>query len=216
MKAIRIIIWIIVPIVLVLLSIWTINNHINDKVFNEDKAALFDECMSASYIHILEIQESLLITIDVYEDVAYKTEMEHPINFKSAFNSAYYKEMENNPRAMNADMVLSINGAFMGSAVANYLNYGGTLREEESEAFRRFISAWCEIEHPDLDSYESFVERLEVLKGVLNEVMPTMKKSIKSYSNDKNSWREIDPMDKRYIWERYNARKNWPFNFSNN
>lgn len=216
MKATKIIIWITAPIIFVLLSSWAINNYINDKILNEDKATLFDECMSASYLHISEIAEWLLINIDFRKEVAQKVNMEHPLIFKNDFIIAYNDELENNPLARDADLKLYTNQSFMSSAVACYLCDGGRLREEESMAFNQFISVWCEIQHPELDSYESYMERLDVLKKVLNEAMPLMRKSIKSYSNDVNAYRAIDPLDKQYIWERHNARKNWPFNFSNN
>ena len=216
MKAIKIIIWITAPIILVLLSVWAINNYINDKNLNEDKAVLFDECMSASYLHISEIEESLLIIIDYRKEVAQKVNMERPLNFKQEFILAYNDGLEDNPLARDVDLFLYTNQGFTMSGVACFLSDGGTLREEESMAFNQFVSIWYEIDRPDLDSYEIYTERLDVLKNALNEAMQVMRKSIKSYSNDKNAWRKIDPLDKQYIWERHNARKNWPFNFSNN
>ena len=197
------------PIV-VLFSMWAINTYINEKRFDNDKAALFDECMESSYLLIKEAQKSILVLIDFYEDLAYKTKEQNPYDFKVQFIKNIDEGFKENPSVSNAFLFLNYNNLFLPSAVCHYLEDGGKQRAKYSQAIYVAVRLWVRYDDfPDKD-YDELLETLrDDKKDLLNSMAVLSEYKVKPNMN-MYAFREIEPLSKLYIWERHNERKNWP------
>lgn len=221
MKKYRIITILSMLTAVLLFAIWSINNYINENIFNEDKAALYDESINASYRFLSNIQDCLLVLIDAYEEAIYKANDKNPYDLKENFEDCYFNILSNNTKVSQAWRTIEFNGAFRMSAVSGYLEDGGKLREKESIAYRKYLSIWYELTSfhksvfNDFDKYEDIRDRLALLKAILIESLPNMINKNTPVSDDYYAWQKIDPINKLYIWQRYNERKNWPFTFLN-
>lgn len=207
---------------ILLFALWSINNYINEKIFNEDKAALYDECICASYRFLSNIQDCLLVIIDTYEEAAYQAHDINSLDIEENFENCFFNILDNSVKARNAWKTLDNNGLFRMSAVSNYLEDGGKLREKESMAYRKYLAVWYELTSfhrsvfSDFEKYEDIRDRLALLKHILIESLPNMKSSNLYLSDDYYAWQKIEPINKLYIWKKHNDRKNWPFTFLNN
>lgn len=207
----------VVSVMLILLiGVWAINNYINEKRLNEDKAELFDESLYASYAYLIDTNNSLFTLLNIYEEVALTAKEDTQQDFQESVKKFFFAALDNNPLYLKAYMKVDDNSLFLSTAVSNYLSDGGKLREKESDAYKHFAAVWAELSSEiRFEDYESLMNRINLFRGVLAESLPNMKTQLQSYSNDKDAWCRIKPMDKLYIWQRYNERKNWPFTFLN-
>ena len=218
MKKGRIIVVAVILFTVALFATWAINNYLNEKQFDEEKAALYDESMSKSFSFLTTVQSSLLAMINIYDEIADEANMVGTLYFKDAFEQKFSEKIDNSrPFFTLYYQDIRFVETYCLTAVCGYLSDGGTLRKEESAAFREFMDAWHEVykipNNSDYDAYDAFKERLVTLKDTIMMALPKMKRTINNYDQNIQAWREINPKDKLYIWERYNERKIGPLAF---
>lgn len=217
MKKGRIFILAVILVIVALFATWAINNYLNEKQFDEEKATLYDESMTKSFSFLTTVQSSLLTMINIYDEIADEANLVGPLYFKDAFEQKFSDKINNSRQIFTLyNQDIRFVDTYYSTAVCGYLSDGGTLRKEESAAFRDFIDAWHEVyKTPVHNDYNAFKERLVALKDTIMMTLPKMKRTINNYDQNNQAWREINPKDKLYIWERYKERKNWPFGFLN-
>lgn len=164
---------------------------------NINKATLYDESLSKTYVFLTDIHQSLYVIISTYEMATLETKNDNSSNFKESFENHFYDLLKSNKSAKDAWATIVSDESFRSTAVCGYLsNDGGPERQEQALAFRKFVAIWFELSSPsrlEYDSYDSLKERLSLLRKTLSESMPIVLEHLKSYDKEKYSWREYTP-----------------------
>lgn len=201
-----------ITIVVLLLALWAVNNYQNEKKINEEYAEIFDRSMAASYLLLINYADILYEKATIFENNARRANS--ITNTKNEFQEIYtnlnrrYFESQTIHRYEYWDRQYNL---FISSIPYGRLCNGSELREQESKAFykiensRQILSRWYEL------TPNEFIQMCQEIKVKLNEAKRDLEK-YRNFNKGINEWKNIGPEDSYELHQKYNARKNWPFN----
>ena len=211
-KKILIIAAIVLPII-TLLVMWAVNNHNNEKIYNKELAAFYDETMQTTYPFYEHVSGLLTFILDDMETVANQTNMYYSYSFEYSFEQISNKQSQ--IRTLAEFYLYSVR-VFLSSEVCLTLsNGGGTLRQNEASGFSKFRDVWIKVDNRiDYSDYDTLIQTISLCKQELKDAAFELSK-YKTNNSDLYAWRSIDFKKKYSIHERYKKNKNWPFAFLN-
>ena len=211
-KTLFIVLGIIFGCAIVLFIIWHINNVQNEKQLNNDLASRFDQTMTESYPFVRNLSEALLLREQMFQDNA--TFVYRNLGYLDENNFRYLNTqyLNNTQQGQFLYYWISQEGTFISSLTYGFLQNGGELRKEESNAVVTINHLIRKPEDISEIEYDSLMIIIDKRKLLIHESINKLSR----YSNngDVNAWR-YPTYDDRNIFKRYYSRKNWPFTFLN-
>lgn len=210
-------------IALALFLIWEINREQNKKILAEANAIYFDECMEASYPVLTNVALALYYQAGIYENNAKEAK-----RYCYNYDTFVEKFTELNNQYLNHTDI----GTFIFiwneqyeqlwvSWTSTYLVAGSELREQESKAIVKIEGSRQRLRKlEDLNSRsditpDSIITECLEIKVAVSEAKRDIEKYRLPYQNA-DAWRkEVKPQKSKVLYEKYEARKNWPFTFLN-
>lgn len=211
----KIYIIIVVVVTITLFTMWVINRHNNEKMYQEGIAEMFDESMESSYPLLINSAMAFYTRASLFEYNAkeanmYARDIEEFQEIFAQLNRPY----SNSPDGQQVNYWIMQYEWFIPSIPYGRLSSGSDLRDKESRAFRKIeyarqsLNNWSEYE-PD-----SLIHICQDVKVALSEAMRDIEKYRKPYQ-DINAWRNIGHEKSITLHQKYYSRKNWPFTFLN-
>lgn len=210
-KKLLIISAIIVVVSIGLFALWSINNAKNEKSLNEELSIVFDGTMEQTYPFIEKMAKALYVRVDILENNASYAHDYYPDDYKEAFRQLNIRSWDTE-LGVSCERWLRQYEMFYPSAVYGILEYGGSLRDSESRAFRKIMYAYNKPKGGLDADYDNFIDECRSVKISIIEGLRVLSK----YKKDGvsiDSWKYIDSSQYSNIINRYYQRKNWPFKF---
>lgn len=214
-KSTKIILALVLTVAVALFTMWAVNKHQNEKMYEEGIAKLFDESMEASYPLLKNTCQMFYMRAILYEKNA-------KIALSCTFSDEEFKEAFiylNRLDFQSSDYEIILKGEvlyynYLSSVPYDRLFAGSELREKESNAFRKIEIARQSLNNCVDIAPDSIIRMCNNVKEMVYSAFRDVERYSKPYQ-DINAWRDIKPDDMIELQRKHEARKNWPFTFLN-
>lgn len=198
-------------VIIALASLWAFNKYDNEKTFDKRIAMRFDETMEKAYPFISFCAQAMLMQKELLEKNAVIAKSQYPYDFQNTFIDLNRRTHFPSDNKTIFNELLTLN-TFKSSVAYLILENGGKLREKESKALTYIVRSEDEPEFSENVEPDSLINGYNnVIKGI-TECLNILSKYNKP-ETEINAWMEVNDMKYNYIFDEYEKRKNWPFNF---
>ena len=202
---------IIIIVASVCFLMWSINNHCNEKIFEEKYAEIFDESLQASYPLLVQASTAFYEKSKQFEFNA--IEASRYSRNTDEFQE-YFVQLNRKCQNSQRDYWEKEYSLFIVSLPGGRLFRGSDLRKKQSIAFRKIEWSRLMLNHWDKMDPDSLIKICHKVQVALSEAIQDID-DYRTPHQDINAWRNIGPEELYEINQEYKQRKNWPFTFLN-